>query len=172
MATHSSVLASRIPGTAEPGGLSSMGLHRVGHDWSDLVAAAAGLWLHSWTVEVGQSPKTVKWHLPPCIMWFCYSHIKKQGLFLYPPWIWTGPVTFQTNRIWQNWHSTSPALATSISCLLEASHQQNHIETTMKSQTTWRDEVLCGEEEKRGIKGQWGPRQVRKRLRTSSPEEP
>ena len=36
MATHSSVLAWRIPGTGEPGGLLSMGLHRVGHDWSDL----------------------------------------------------------------------------------------------------------------------------------------
>ena len=32
MVTHSSVLAWRIPGTAEPGGLSSKGLHRVGHD--------------------------------------------------------------------------------------------------------------------------------------------
>ena len=32
MATHSSVLARRIPGTGEPGGLLSMGLHRVGHD--------------------------------------------------------------------------------------------------------------------------------------------
>ena len=32
MATHSSVLAWRIPGTGEPGGLLSMGLHRVGHD--------------------------------------------------------------------------------------------------------------------------------------------
>ena len=42
MATHSSVLAWRIPGTEEPGGLLSMGLHRVRHDWSDLVAAA--LW--------------------------------------------------------------------------------------------------------------------------------
>ena len=41
MATHSSVLAWRIPGTGEPGGLSSMGSHRVGHDWSDLAAAAA-----------------------------------------------------------------------------------------------------------------------------------
>ena len=41
MATHSSVLAWRIPGMAEPGGLLSMGLHRVGHDWSDLAAAAA-----------------------------------------------------------------------------------------------------------------------------------
>jgi len=41
MATHSSVLPWRIPGTVEPGGLPSMGSHRVGHDWSDLAAAAA-----------------------------------------------------------------------------------------------------------------------------------
>ena len=41
MATHSNVLAWRIPGTGEPGGLLSMGSHRVGHDWSDLAAAAA-----------------------------------------------------------------------------------------------------------------------------------
>ena len=41
MATHSSVLAWRIPGMGEPGGLLSMGSHRVGHDWSDLAAAAA-----------------------------------------------------------------------------------------------------------------------------------
>ena len=40
MATHSSVLAWRIPG-GEPGGVPSMGSHRVGHDWSDLAAAAA-----------------------------------------------------------------------------------------------------------------------------------
>ena len=43
MATHSSVLAWRIPGTGEPGGLPSMGLHRVGHNWCDLAAAAATL---------------------------------------------------------------------------------------------------------------------------------
>ena len=43
MATHSSVLAWRIPGMAEPGGLPSMGSHRVGHDWSDLAAAAAAV---------------------------------------------------------------------------------------------------------------------------------
>ena len=41
METHSSVLAWRIPGTEEPSGLPSMGSHRVGHDWSDLAAAAA-----------------------------------------------------------------------------------------------------------------------------------
>ena len=39
MATHSSILAWSIPGTEEPGGLLSMGLHRVGHDWYDLAAA-------------------------------------------------------------------------------------------------------------------------------------
>ena len=41
MATHSSVLAWRIPGMGKPDVLPSMGSHRVGHDWSDLAAAAA-----------------------------------------------------------------------------------------------------------------------------------
>ena len=41
METHSSVLAWRIPGTAEPGGLPSMGSDRVGHNSSDLAAVAA-----------------------------------------------------------------------------------------------------------------------------------
>ena len=45
LTTHSSVLAWRIPGMGDPGGLLSMGSHRVGHDWSDLAAAAA---LHHW----------------------------------------------------------------------------------------------------------------------------
>ena len=40
MAPHCSVLAWRIPGTGEPGGLPSVGSHRVGHDRSDLAAAA------------------------------------------------------------------------------------------------------------------------------------
>ena len=40
MATHSSILAWRIPGMGEPGGPPSMGLHRVGHDWSNLTIAA------------------------------------------------------------------------------------------------------------------------------------
>ena len=38
MAAHSSILAWRIPGTVELGGLPSKGLHRVGHDWSNLAA--------------------------------------------------------------------------------------------------------------------------------------
>ena len=48
MPTHSSVVAWRIPGTAEPGGLQSMGSHRVRHNWRDL-AAAAGFLRFSWT---------------------------------------------------------------------------------------------------------------------------
>ena len=43
MATHSSILAWRIPGTGEPGRLPSKGSHRVGHNWSDLAAAAAAV---------------------------------------------------------------------------------------------------------------------------------
>jgi len=55
MATHSSVLAWRIPGTGEPGGLPSMGSHRVGHDLSDLAAACCcfilfGTLCTSWTL--------------------------------------------------------------------------------------------------------------------------
>ena len=41
MATHSSTLAWKIPWMEEPAGLQPMGSHRVGHDWSDLAAAAA-----------------------------------------------------------------------------------------------------------------------------------
>ena len=55
MATHSSVLAWRIPGTGEHGGLPSMGSHRVGHDWCDLAAAAAAFTSgHSLLVHVVQ----------------------------------------------------------------------------------------------------------------------
>ena len=45
MATHSSILAWRIPGTGEPDGLPSMGSHRVRHDWSNLAAAAAAVYI-------------------------------------------------------------------------------------------------------------------------------
>ena len=47
MATHSSVLAWRIPGMGEPGQLPSMGSRRVRHNWSDLAAAAAAVGLYT-----------------------------------------------------------------------------------------------------------------------------
>ena len=55
MAPHSSILAWRIPGMGEPGGLPSMGSHRVGHDLSDLAAAAYPFWA-SQVVLVVKSP--------------------------------------------------------------------------------------------------------------------
>ena len=60
METHSSVLAWRIPGTGEPGGLPSMGLHRVGHDWSNLAAAAAAAAAYLWLIHAEVWQKTTK----------------------------------------------------------------------------------------------------------------
>ena len=57
MATHSSVLAWRIPGTGEPGGLPSMGLHRVGHYWSDLAEAEQFISLDSFIHHAGYRVK-------------------------------------------------------------------------------------------------------------------
>ena len=56
MATHSSVLAWRIPRTKEPGGLPSIGSHRVGHDCSDLAAAAVKLWASEVALVVKTPP--------------------------------------------------------------------------------------------------------------------
>ena len=53
MATHSSVVAWRVPGTGLPGGLPSLGPHRVGHDWSNLAAAAM------FKMKVAQSCRTL-----------------------------------------------------------------------------------------------------------------
>ena len=75
MATHSSVLAWRNPGTGEPGGLPSMGLHRVGHNWSDLAVAAAATttWMN------------LKAHSPGWI--FRWDHSPSQCLDYYDrPW--------------------------------------------------------------------------------------
>ena len=65
MASHSSVLAWRIPGTGEPGGLPSMGSHRVGHNWSDLAASLHMGILKLWLMC--SSLKSILVLLPP--MW-------------------------------------------------------------------------------------------------------
>ena len=65
MATHSSVLAWRIPGTGEPVGLSSMWSHRVGHNWSDLAAAAAAAAFSPW---VGKIPWRREWQPTPVFL--------------------------------------------------------------------------------------------------------
>ena len=68
METHSSVLAWRIPGMGEPGGLLSMGLHRVGHDWSDLAAATAAA-----TAIHKTEPSFIWQHFIEHLGWTVYS---------------------------------------------------------------------------------------------------
>ena len=62
MATHSSVLAWRVPGTGKPGGLPSMGSHRVGHDWSDLAVINFTNLNWNWCQrpQIGTSPEVFK----------------------------------------------------------------------------------------------------------------
>ena len=54
-ALHSSTLAWKIPGRGEPGGPPPMGSHRVGHDWSDLAAAAAAAFNELQTHQIATS---------------------------------------------------------------------------------------------------------------------
>ena len=61
MATHFSVLAWRIPETGEPGGLPSMGSHRVGHDRSDLATIAAE---HGSEEAMVTHSSTLAWKIP------------------------------------------------------------------------------------------------------------
>ena len=63
MATHSSVLAWRIPGTGKPVGLPSVGSHRVGHDWSDSAAAAAAQQYYRVKLSCSSNP---------CSLWVYY----------------------------------------------------------------------------------------------------
>ena len=94
MATHSSVLAWRISGTGESGGLLSMGSHRVGHDWSDLAAAAAVS-----NVEKAMVPHSsfLAWKIP-----------------------WTGePGGLQSMRSWRVRHDWATSFHLSLSCIGE-----------------------------------------------------
>ena len=75
MATHSSVLAWRIPGTGVPGGLPSMGSHRVGHDWSDLAAA-----------EAHRAWKRVLWKLEASVVKAVVEILKKSEVAVFSVW--------------------------------------------------------------------------------------
>ena len=58
MATHSSILAWRIPGTEKPGGLLSIGLHRVGHNCSNLAC------MHALEKEMAAHSSILAWRIP------------------------------------------------------------------------------------------------------------
>ena len=66
MATHSSAIAWRIPGTGKPGGLPSMGSHRVEHNWSDLAATAANSVQFSSVVSDSLWSHELQQARPPC----------------------------------------------------------------------------------------------------------
>ena len=72
MATHSSILAWRIPGTGEPDGLPSLGSHRVGHDRSDLAAADLNnrlpRWLKHQRCGSGRFPWRSTWQHTPVFL--------------------------------------------------------------------------------------------------------
>ena len=112
IATHSSVLAWRIPGTEELGGLPSLGSHRVGHDWSDLAAAAAAgqeYWsglpcppqgdlsdpvvepVMSLALAGGFFTNSATWEAQGCGMCHIYIHRHKYT-HIHPPWNMTLPV--------------------------------------------------------------------------------
>ena len=111
MATHSSVLAWRIPGTAEPGGLLSMGSHRVRHDWSNLAAAAAAgdeeltHWKRPWCWEAlraGGEGDNRGWDIwMASLTRYTWVWVNSRS------WWWTGrPDVLQfmgSQRVWHNW---------------------------------------------------------------------
>ena len=85
MATHSSVLAWRIPGTGEPGGLPSMESHRVGYDWSDLASTHKPnffLWQRDGLVNEGEAERVVS------VDWR-KAH-RNGGDTVNGRWLWTG----------------------------------------------------------------------------------
>ena len=79
MATHYSILTWRIPGMGEPGGLPSMGSHRVGHNWSDLAAAD---WMryrfYPWKRDVGQ----IKSSILNVLSLRCLFNIQRRAVFV------------------------------------------------------------------------------------------
>ena len=93
MATYSSILAWRIPGMREPVGLLSMGSHKVGHDWSDLAAAAGiGRIKMSCPSTLGYCQTTCKTLNPswapnrgeiPVLLYFFLS----PNSYFHPPWV-------------------------------------------------------------------------------------
>ena len=90
MATHSSDLAWRIPGTGEPAGLLSLGSHRVGHDWSDLAVAAADRVLKSKDITLPTKVHIIQAVVFPGVMYSCESwSVHNEGWALKNRCFWT-----------------------------------------------------------------------------------
>ena len=108
MATHSSILAWRIPGMGEPGGLPSVGSHRVRHNWSNLVAAAvaaaANMYRGAWWATIHAVAKSrtrlsdftnLYTGLPLWLSWWrIYLRCRRPG---FNPWI--GKISWRRERL-------------------------------------------------------------------------
>ena len=88
MAPHSSTLAWRIPWTEEPGGLPSMWLHRVGHDWSDLAAVAVTPWTAACQASLSitnfqspPKPMSIEWVMPSNHLILCRPLLLLPSIF-------------------------------------------------------------------------------------------
>ena len=95
MATHSSVLAWRIPGTGEPGGLPSMGSHRFGPGWSDLAAAAASAYLRLLIFLPAVLIPACASSSPAFLMMYSAYKLNKQGDNI-QPWHTPFPIWIQS----------------------------------------------------------------------------
>ena len=135
MATHSSVLAWRIPGTGEPGGLPAMGSHRVGHDWSDLAAATkTAQMVRQWSAYnagdpgsipgLGRSPGEGNGNL---LQYSCLGNPIDRGAWwatqsmgLHKSWTWLSNWTRDRGRPWTQ--IKLHAFSTELLCLLNVLH--------------------------------------------------
>ena len=88
MATHTSVLAWRIPGTGEPGELPSMRSHRVGHYGSDLAAAAAALVMVQLSHLYMTTGKTIALNIWTFVGKVSTLHLGTHSLGNFPTWLW------------------------------------------------------------------------------------
>ena len=159
MATHSGVLAWRIPGTGEPGALLSMGSHRVGHDWSDLAAAAA------------EEPDYPRWKMYRFWLWQCLNNWFTQisiyiacKLYVY---IWSFQSTFWSIII--NYEQTVKAHKTSENYCFSSSHVWMW-ELDHKKTECWRIDAFELWGGRRLLRVPWTARSNQSILKEISPE--
>ena len=156
MATHSSVLAWRIPRMGEPGALPSMGSHRVGHYWSNLAAAAADSIFKSRDITLPTKVRLVKGMVFPIVMYgyesWTIKKAKHQRIDASELWCWRRLL----RDLWTARRSNQPILKEiSSECSLEGLMLKLKLNTS----ATWCEELThwkrpwCWERLKAGGEG-------------------
>ena len=142
MAAHSSVLAWRIPGTGEAGGLPSMGSHRVGHNWSNLAAAAV-----AWVRKI---PWRRKWQTT--LVFLPGEFHGQRSLVGYNPW---GLKSIRHNWVIKQQQYPYEAILENPVRLLEALLVLKHILTFSRTELTKREHRIGSRGQKEIGRGQW-----------------